>query len=140
MELNHYAWKEEHPKTDDSVYFRSIYFPRDPSWEDFSFRKYCFEVERYDPFKGSKLSPKKTPPFKKKSKAYDEFKSLVYSKGWISPYSVPKFKATDHDEDLKEFLEKYGVKRSQVRTKFNELMKLTDVTSRRMPSVKGHLW
>ena len=48
---------------------------------DLWFWRYCFEVENYDPFTGSKMLPRKTPPFKKKSKAYEEFKSLVYSKG-----------------------------------------------------------
>ena len=36
---------------------------------------------------------------------------------------------TEHDNDLKEFLEKHHFKRSQVRTKFNQLVKLTDATS-----------
>ena len=114
MKLNLYHWKEDHPDTVESIYFQNNASPHEPSHMDLWFRKYYFEVESYDPFTGSKMLPKKTPPFKKKSKAYKEFKSLVYSKGWIPPDPVPILPATEHDKDLKEFLEKYHFKRSQV--------------------------
>ena len=86
-------------------------------------------MENYDPFTGSKILPKKSPPFRKKSKAYEKFKSLVYSKGWLSPDSVPKLPAREDDEELKGFLEKYHFKRSQIRTKFNEVVQLTATTN-----------
>ena len=115
MKLNHYRRKEDRPDTDESVYFHNNAFPHEPSHMDLWFQKYCFEVENYDPFTGSKMLPKKTPPsFKKKSKAYEEFKSLVSSKRWISPDSVPKLPATEDDEEFKGFLEKYHSKRSQL--------------------------
>lgn len=126
MRLNHMKWTEQHPRTNESVYFDNNGFPEDSCHKDHWFRRYCIDKENYDPFTGLAMAtlyqviPKKKVQFRKKSKAYEEFKTLVYNKGWISS-GLPK---TEDDGELLQFLIEYKFNRNQVRTKFNELVKL----------------
>ena len=116
--------ERKNPAEDESIYFDSL--PIDPATKEVDFRFYCFSTHEYDPYTGKHVNdsgveqPKKTKQFRKNTRVYSTFVEMVERKGWINNGVMPK---TDDDDDLNRFMHENEFHRSQLQTKFRDLMK-----------------